>query len=185
MTDGAEDMAVQLIREVEGCELEAYRDSAGKWTIGIGHLLDEASDWEGESCTPAAAEALLRADLATAWDDIEQAVELRPTLRLLGESLPEAVAQDNFGCVFAALLSWVFNFGRPKLLASDLLRHLNAGDLDAAELEFPKWRRAKGKINSGLVWRRAAERALFRGEGLDEALRVWRDRDREELTKWA
>lgn len=28
---------IELIRQFEGCHLEAYRDIAGVWTIGWGH----------------------------------------------------------------------------------------------------------------------------------------------------
>ena len=44
---------------------------------------------------------------------------------------------------------------------STLRMKLNRGEYLGAADEFPKWRRAGGRILAGLVRRRAAERALF------------------------
>ncbi len=60
---------MSLIQEFEGVRLEAYRDSAGLWTIGCGHLLDDQDrDWSGLTCTPEELDAYLRADLREAWE---------------------------------------------------------------------------------------------------------------------
>jgi lysozyme len=61
----------------------------------------------------------------------------------------------------AAVVSLAYNIGTGNLQASTLLRKLNRGDKDGAADEFPKWRRAGGRILRGLVLRRADERALF------------------------
>jgi len=44
---------------------------------------------------------------------------------------------------------------------STLRMKLNRGDVEGAADEFPKWRKAGGRVLSGLVRRRDAERALF------------------------
>jgi len=62
---------------------------------------------------------------------------------------------------FSALVSFVFNVGIGNFKASTLLKKLRGGDYLGAADEFPKWRRANGKILRGLVLRRAAERDLF------------------------
>ena len=64
---------------------------------------------------------------------------------------------------FGALVSFTYNVGSGNLKASTLRQKLNRGDYAGAADEFPKWRRAGGKILRGLVRRRAAERALFEG----------------------
>lgn len=61
----------------------------------------------------------------------------------------------------AALVSFTYNLGSGNLQASTLRRKLNRGDYDGAADEFPKWRKAGGRVLSGLVRRRAEERALF------------------------
>jgi len=61
----------------------------------------------------------------------------------------------------AALVSFTYNVGSGNLQASTLRRKLNRGDYDGASDEFPKWRKAGGRVLAGLVSRRAEERALF------------------------
>ena len=51
-------IALDVIRNEEGCELKAYRCSAGVWTIGYGHT---AGVTEGMAISQAHAEELLRA----------------------------------------------------------------------------------------------------------------------------
>lgn len=46
---------------------------------------------------------------------------------------------------------------------STLLRKLNAGDTASAAEQFSRWVHASGKVLSGLVKGRAAERAMFLG----------------------
>ena len=66
----------------------------------------------------------------------------------------------------SALQSFVYNLGSGRLQSSTLrsLLNRNAPREQVAD-EFPKWRRAAGKILQGLVRRRAAERALFLYDG--------------------
>jgi lysozyme len=62
---------------------------------------------------------------------------------------------------FSALVSFTYNLGSGNLQRSTLRMMANRGDLIGAGEEFPKWRRAGGKILRGLIRRRAAERALW------------------------
>ena len=62
---------------------------------------------------------------------------------------------------FSALCSWGFNVGSGNVQSSSLRILLNRGDVEGAADEFPKWRKAGGRVLSGLVRRRVAERALF------------------------
>jgi lysozyme len=66
---------------------------------------------------------------------------------------------------FDALMSFTFNEGAARLLASTLLRFINAGDLTAAALEFPKWNKIHKNgqlvVEPGLVTRRHNEQTLF------------------------
>ena len=64
---------------------------------------------------------------------------------------------------FDTLVSFSFNCGVAALRRSTLLKRVNAGALDAVPAELMKWTRADGKELSGLVRRRRAEAALWRG----------------------
>ena len=65
---------------------------------------------------------------------------------------------------FDALVSFTYNLGAGNLSNSTLLRLLNVGDYSGAAAQFDRWVYASGKRLSGLVKRRAAERALFEGK---------------------
>lgn len=64
---------------------------------------------------------------------------------------------------FDALVSFAYSVGPANLASSTLLRKHKAGDYRGAAAEFARWNRAAGKIMSGLIRRRAAEAALYRG----------------------
>lgn len=132
---------IALIREFEGCNLRAYKDSVGIWTVGYGHVGPEVR--EGLEITQARAEELLLEDIA----DAEKCVR---------NSVSVALTEGEF----SALVSFCFNLGCGRLRGSTLLRKLNAGDVDIGP-EFEKWCFAGGKKSEGLVRRRKAERELF------------------------
>ena len=62
---------------------------------------------------------------------------------------------------FSALVSFVYNIGGSRFRSSTLRQRLRREDYAKASAEFPKWRRAAGKILKGLVARRKREQALF------------------------
>lgn len=135
-----------LLKQHEGLSLTPYKDAAGLWTIGYGHLLKGGEWWD--QITEAQASSLLADDVGTAEDAVNSLVKV-----------PLNQAQ------FDALVSFVYNIGVGAFRRSTLLRLLNAGDYAGAAMQFPLWRKAGGKIVQGLVNRRAAEVALFNGGG--------------------
>jgi lysozyme len=64
---------------------------------------------------------------------------------------------------FDVLVSFAYNCGVGALKQSTFLKRVNAGAFDAVPAELMKWTRAKGKELPGLVRRRRAEAALWRG----------------------
>lgn len=60
-----------------------------------------------------------------------------------------------------ALISFVFNLGKGKLMGSTLLKKLNSGDYYSAAREFDKWIFSNGVKLNGLIARRKVERELF------------------------
>ena len=54
------------IKKAEGASLKAYKDSLGFWTVGYGHLLDQAKDWTTYRITKDQAEQYLEEDLTQA-----------------------------------------------------------------------------------------------------------------------
>lgn len=142
-----------LIREFEGCDLNAYQDQEGRWTIGWGRARGIKA---GDSCTQA------EADL---WQ-LEDVAEFE---RLLCNCLPGVRLNDN---QFSALVSFCYNvgLGSPKKdgfmvlkngETSTLRKCLLKGDFTGAAAEFLKWDKVGGKPSAGIRRRRQAEQALF------------------------
>ena len=51
---------IELLKHFEGCELKAYQDSVGVWTIGYGHT---KGIYEGLEITQSEAEKMLQDEL--------------------------------------------------------------------------------------------------------------------------
>jgi lysozyme len=82
------------IKNAEGCNLAAYKDTEGFWTVGYGHKLPLGTDYSGHSIT--ADEALRFLD-----DDIAVAITF-------ATSLPEYPALDS-ACRRNAIIELSFN----------------------------------------------------------------------------
>ncbi len=142
-----------LIKEFEGCKLEAYLDGGGVWTIGWGHTGPDVH--EGLIWTQHQADMALLEDVQEAVDGVNRLVTAPLT-------------QNEFD----ALVSFAYNVGldidadtkAEGLGDSTLLRKLNALDYGGAADEFPKWNKDNGKIVGGLTRRRMAEKQLFETE---------------------
>lgn len=145
---------IALIKRFEGLaklmpdgSVHAYPDpgTGGKpYTIGFGATgpdIGPNTVWTQAQC-----ETRLKFDLSRFERDVEH--------------LAPHTSQDQFD----ALVSFTFNCGTANLKSSTLLRKHNAGDYAGAAAEFGKWTRAAGRVLPGLVRRRAAEAALYRGE---------------------
>lgn len=133
---------LNLIKEFEGLELRAYKDSVGVVTIGYGSTGPHVS--MGMTITADQAEALLKNDV----NRFEKGVI---------DLVTAPITQNQFD----ALVSFSFNLGLGNLKASTLLRKLNSLDYVGAANEFPRWNKAGGKVLAGLTRRREAEKKLF------------------------
>jgi len=137
---------VKLTQQFEGCELIAYQDQGGTWTIGYGHTFGV---YEGQTCTQAEADEWLYGDIQYVADAIN---------RDLNPAILAKLAQGEFD----ALVDFGFNLGVHRLESSTLWRLLNAGDFDGAAAQFPRWDKCGGKEVAGLLRRRLAEQAEFK-----------------------
>ena len=149
-------VALKIIKEFEGCRLEAYQDAVSVWTIGWGtvQLIDRPVQ-EGDRITQAEADALLTNDVEIRY---RQLVGLLPMIQQWPANR------------VAALVSWSYNVGMGAVMSSTLRQRLMAGDdpvLVASE-ELPRWNKAGDKPLAGLTRRRAAEVALFVGQELQQ-----------------
>jgi GH24 family phage-related lysozyme (muramidase) len=149
--------ALKIIREFEGCHLQAYLCPAGVWTAGWGSTtINGKAVRQGNTISQAQADEQLIADAQRFHGAIIRAIPMAATLR------PEQQA---------ALVSWTYNVGVGAMQDSTLRRRLLAGDNPSTvtKEELPKWNKADGKPLAGLTRRRAAEVALFTGAKRVEA----------------
>ena len=137
---------LQLIRQFEGFSPTVYRCVAGYDTIGYGHRL-RAGETFPQGLDESAAQALMQQDLLAA----EQAID-----RLLPVPLKDYQ--------FDALASFTFNLGAAALQRSTLRQCILRHEHEAAAYEFQRWIYAGGKKQAGLIRRRNAESALYRGD---------------------
>lgn len=143
-----------LIQRFEGCAkaradgtFEAYPDpgtGGHPWTIGWGATgpgIGPGTVWTRAQC-----DARLIHDLGRFAREVTRALDGAPT------------SQNQFD----ALVSFHYNTG--AIARASLTRLHKAGDFSAAAAEFGKWIKAGGRRLPGLVRRREAEAALYRGE---------------------
>lgn len=135
-------IGLALTERSEGVRLRAYQDQGGVWTIGYGHT--GAGAYFGAVITPEQAETYL-------IQDVQKAVAA------VNASVTAPVTQYQFD----ALVDFTFNVGTHAFENSTLLKHLNAGNMPAAEADFRSWVFVGGKVNPGLLNRRLAEQAVF------------------------
>lgn len=140
-----QDEACKLIKQFEGCRLKAYPDpatGAAPWTVGYGAT--------GPKIGP-----------ATVWTQVQADQDLLDRVNSIGGHIDAVVKTPMTDEEKAALVSFIYNVGTGNFDHSTLLAKLNAGDIEGAAQEFPKWNLAAGKVMAGLVKRRSGEMAEF------------------------
>jgi lysozyme len=133
-----------LLKKFEGCELKAYQDSVGVWTIGYGHTKEVK---EGDQINKDEAEHLLAEEMPEYEGYINDMVEV-------------PLNQNQFD----SLVCWVYNLGPTNLRNSTLLTVLNQERYDDVPREIKRWNKAGGEVLKGLIRRREAEALLFEGK---------------------
>lgn len=126
----------------EGRRLEAYRDSVGIWTIGVGHTgaAGPPAVTPGLRLTVSECDALFARDVAR-----------------FAQSVRDAVPAELPDHAFDALVSLCFNIGPAAFQRSSVVRRLVAGDPAGAAEAILLWNRP-----AVLIPRRGAEYDQFR-----------------------
>lgn len=121
-----------------------YLDPVGIPTVCVGHTATVTRKDVGKTFSDVECQELLRSDTRHA-----QAV-VRSQIKAL-------ITQGQYD----ALVSFCFNVGTSACKASTLFKKINAGQCQAAGLEFAKWNKAQGRVLRGLTLRRAREAARW------------------------
>lgn len=135
-----------LIERWEGRRSTAYQDTAGLWTIGIGHLIGPDEQWmRAATLSAAQIDELFRRDIA--WAEAA-------TARLF----PSVSKQNQFD----ALVSFVYNLGETQVRNGTLDDLVSDGATpETISAKWLQYNRSGGFITPGLVARRTAEVKLF------------------------
>lgn len=131
----------ELERQFEGCQLTAYQDIAGVWTIGYGHTGKDV--YSGLVWSQQYADEVLDHDIQAAQ-----------TLLLMYSPMVS-------GNTLYALTDFVFNLGIGNYRTSTLCKCVNAQDWAGTKAQLLTWDHSNGKVVPGLLRRREAEAALI------------------------
>jgi lysozyme len=154
------DRLVSLLKTFEGESLTSYRDSAGYWTIGIGHLITQ------HKLDPLW--SILSKDTKT--QDLKltskQSIKLLfEDLNLLSKDLDTLGFKNLPINEYEAIASFVFNFGITKFKSYTLYKLINkkASKEEIANF-WLKYHFAGGYPFSGLAKRRIIEACIYSGD---------------------
>ena len=132
-----------FVKRWEACSLVPYKDQAGLWTIGWGHLMEPTDPLL--TITQDEADALFDLELLHFSHHVE-------------DSIWVTVLQHQFD----ACVSFAFNCGAEAFAHSTLCNYLNRGLLSAAADQFLRWDKVRINgvltVSNGLHKRRVAER---------------------------
>lgn len=157
--DDIVDQCKNIIGQLEGLRLKAYICSAGRWTIGYGHVIIvngkqatrethtfEQLPYEFQTISLQKADTIFAEDILEFMDFVIKEVG--------------SICNTN---QIAALTSFTFNVGKANFKKSTLLKIIkkNAQDFINIRKEFMRWVHADGKILHGLEERRKKEADLF------------------------
>jgi len=118
------DEGIEVLIEREGCELDAYQDSVGVWTIGVGHTAaaGDPKPVPGMTITEDEASEILDRDLDQYEDCVNECIDLPMT-------------QFQFD----AFVSICFNIGTGGFSGSTFVKKFNAGDIEGAGDAILMW----------------------------------------------
>jgi lysozyme len=136
---------LELLKKAEGFRSKAYKDIAGRATIGYGHRIGPNEIFPDE-ITEAKAEAILQWDIHEAEESVTRLVKV-------------PLSQGQFD----ALVDFTFNLGATRLRDSTLLEVLNDGNYDAAGRQLLRWDHSGTREVMALEARREAECRLWTG----------------------
>lgn len=145
------DSTILFLIDCEGKKSKAYKDSVGKWTIGIGHCikLPKEQYLKDKTLTEKEIQDLLISDL-------------NPCINAINKYVSIQLNQYQFN----ALCAFIINEGCEAFRTSTLLKkiNLNASKEDI-EKEFLRWNKIKAngkyEVSKGLVNRRKKEVSLY------------------------
>jgi lysozyme len=135
------DAGLDFIMLNEGNREQAYQDSKGIWTIGVGHTIGVK---QGDTCTFEQAMTWLRQDVAAAVACARFTIKVQLTQNM-----------------FDAIIDWIFNLGCHAWTNSTCIEFLNEGKYASCSAWMSKYIFSGNAEVMGLIARRQREATLF------------------------
>ena len=149
---------LSIIAGFEGFRDSPYLDTAGKWTIGYGHLIVPGDGFWHPDFNPGGIKYLSRED-ALILKQKDAGVAENDVARCVSAPLTENQR--------AALISLAFNIGGPQFCGSTAVRLINQRDYQGGADAMLAWNKVVDPTTGALVYdrglaiRRTRERELF------------------------
>lgn len=137
---------ISLIKEFEGCNLKAYKDSVGVWTIGYGITNSD------KSVTGTTVKSGLKISRLTAELWLRKSLDQKYAPKVMKYDDKYHWNQNQFD----ALVSFAYNIG-----SIDQLTAHGTRDIDTIARKILSYNKAGGRVFAGLTRRRKAEYNLF------------------------
>ena len=165
---------LEFITRWEGIVLNPYMDIAGKWTIGVGHLMlqsDSFSTIPNDKVRELLSSKDKKHPVAGVKIPREEAIAiLAKDVGVTEKALEVAIKVPLTQNQFDALVSFGFNCGTGVFRTSGACKSLNAGDYEAFTVKLLEWCKIKvggvSQVNQGLLNRRKSEVELFNSPGM-------------------
>lgn len=137
---------LSLIKQFEGCQLTAYQDSVGVWTIGWGTTNSD------KSITGLTIKKGVKITQAQADSFLEKSINNKYAPKVNKYYSKYKFNQNQFD----ALVSFAYNVG-----SIDQLTNNGKRTIKEISTKFLAYNKAGGKVLAGLTRRRTAEKKLF------------------------
>lgn len=149
-----DDVGYNLILAWEDKRNNAYRDSVGIWTIGIGFIRYTLGEKAGQR--------VQQGDFLT---DEQIREEFNNQIQSYENAVKNSITQPLTQSQFNACVSLCYNIGAAAFAKSSITRNLNQQKYQAACRAFALYNKAGGHVIQGLINRRAAEMKEFFRDG--------------------
>lgn len=137
---------IDLIKEFEGCQLTAYQDEVGVWTIGYGITNSD------RSISGTTIKRGLKISQATAEEWLEESLDKKYLPKVMKYDTRYGWNQNEID----ALVSFTYNIG-----SIDQLTANGSRSRETIAKKMLEYNKAGGTVYRGLARRREAERKLF------------------------
>lgn len=148
--------ALEVLKVLEGSSKSVYKDSAGHYTIGVGHLLMFPTDQNLTLVTGKDPSDIVHDDIKLTDEQVMELLSL--DLKRFESNVDKALKGTMINQQeFDALVLFTFNVGIGNLLKGTIIKAMQNLDVDLAAKTMLRYIRAGNAVSNGLLKRRCVE----------------------------